>query len=470
MTSEVSWVTIVAVYMMADVLPTGKAFMSNRRAWFGSAVLFLFTLRLSLGGSQPAFTSPEQSSGVAWTSLQEPLKYKLLHTNIFCWYDGECQGLVPSNKQGAMAKALESFMQKTQESLQLAIYGIHNQDWFLRLLSKLADQGLPIRAVVDQSDGASNEWIPDNFTYRDTYQLPKAIGENHVVPDSNQDGSPRVGTIMHNKFLVRDRQAIWFASANISHTCLGSEYNANNALIIESAQVAQFFEDEFRQMYSQRRFSSQKAQNGQQKGIRFSDQSTLEVFFAPQDAPLVTAVVPAIEASKEEIAIAMFYLTDKNIEKALIRAHERGVSVRVLLDATAAAHPSSIHRSLRSAGIRVLVENMGGKMHMKTAVIDGRHLLIGSMNWTKSGDRSNDESLIVIKNHPKLAGESLQYMQQLWRALSKNRLSNLSAKSDPRAESHDSVNSCVDGIDNDHDGKIDSEDSGCRQSGFNPNL
>ena len=93
------------------------------------------------------------------------------------------------------------------------------------------------------------------------------------------------------------------------------------------------------------------------------------------------------------------------ISKALVDAKERGVKVRVILDATAATNGYSKHNYLRENGIDVKVESWGGKMHMKAAVFDKKHVVVGSMNWTKAGEKKNDENTIIIKNSPKHANQ-----------------------------------------------------------------
>ena len=69
-----------------------------------------------------------------------------------------------------------------------------------------------------------------------------------------------------------------------------------------------------------------------------------------------------------------FFLTHNNISRELVKAHKRGVKIRVILDATAATNGYSKHNYLREHGIPVKVESWGGKMHMKAAVFDNKKL------------------------------------------------------------------------------------------------
>ena len=79
------------------------------------------------------------------------------------------------------------------------------------------------------------------------------------------------------------------------------------------------------------------------------------------------------------------------------------------------------------------------------------------MNWSKSGNTRNDENLAVIKNNAQLAQELGVYFDSLWRSLS-----NKSQRNKIFAEGLTSINSCSDGLDNDHDGRVDMKDRGCR--------
>ena len=162
-----------------------------------------------------------------------------------------------------------------------------------------------------------------------------------------------------------------------------------------------------------------------------------------------------IKEAKKSIDVSIFFLTHKNVSKELVAAKNRGVDVRVIIDATGSINGYSKHNYLRDNGISVKVENWGSKMHMKSAIIDKEHLILGSMNWTSAGESKNDENTLIIKN----ANDAKSYQRffdLLWNSIDKKWL-----LIDPLAESHDSFPSCNDGIDNDFDRLIDLKDKGC---------
>jgi phosphatidylserine/phosphatidylglycerophosphate/cardiolipin synthase-like enzyme len=159
-------------------------------------------------------------------------------------------------------------------------------------------------------------------------------------------------------------------------------------------------------------------------------------------APIRERVRPLVKAAKERVDVGIFYLTHKHLAGDLIDAHLRGVKVRVILDATAAVNGYTKHELLRAAGIPVKVENWGGKMHMKTAMIDGRTVITGSMNFTTAGEDGNDENVVIIHSE-EIAAQYGEFFDARW------------------SEIPDAGTSCTDGVDNDFDDLVDADDPGC---------
>jgi phosphatidylserine/phosphatidylglycerophosphate/cardiolipin synthase-like enzyme len=404
--------------------------------------------------AQVSSASTASSNATAQTG-KSAFKYSLYTTNVLAWASGQRSGLVQDG-QGPMAKALERLLKTSTEHVNIAIYGIQHQEWAFSTLKGLVARGVVVEAVVDQKSGEVGDWSPENFTYPDTARLPLILSQDAVVPDQSESGKARSSTIMHDKFVTVDHRFVWTGSSNMSHTCMGSEYNANSSILIESPELAALYETEFHGMHDEKVFSRKK-EPIENLALRFSDGTKVSVFFSPQDDAIHAAVLPLIENAKKTLDIGMFYLTHEAVLEALKDASARGVKVRLIADAVAAAHPSSHNDELRAAGVQVRVENWGGKMHMKSAIADHKTVIIGSMNWTEAGNTANDENTLLIENNAKLAGDLTSYFESLW-----SNLSHTSISVDPRAEGPQSINSCFDGIDNDHDGLVDLQESACK--------
>jgi phosphatidylserine/phosphatidylglycerophosphate/cardiolipin synthase-like enzyme len=140
----------------------------------------------------------------------------------------------------------------------------------------------------------------------------------------------------------------------------------------------------------------------------------------------------------------------------LIKAKERGVDVRVIIDATNPLGSGSKIGKLREAGVAVKTENYAGKMHSKSVIIDDKYVVIGSMNFSNSGEGRNAENVVILEDAG-VAQFYRGYFEYLWAKIPERYL-----RMNPRAEGKWSIGSCEDGIDNNFDGKIDAADVGCQ--------
>lgn len=330
---------------------------------------------------------------------------------------------------------LIKLINNSKEEISFAIYGLRGQNEVLQSLINAQKRGVIIKGVVDSDSHNKNYYSDTNFLY-----------ENFDIK------SDHISYIMHNKFFVFDKQIVWTGSSNVSDTGTGG-YNANNAVVVEDKKVANVYLEEFNQMFYEQKFNNKKVKHSKQN-IK-TDDSIISILFSPKSNTYENGIRSLVKNAKEYIYIPIFYLTHKGLASDLIHAHERGVDIKIILDATAARNKYSIHKILRKKGIDIKVENFGGKMHVKSIIIDDKYIVSGSMNLTKAGNSKNDENTLII-NNPKLAKQYKKYFLSLWAYIPKKYL-----HIDPNPESLESKNSCFDKIDNDFDKTIDDKDKMC---------
>jgi hypothetical protein len=349
----------------------------------------------------------------------------------------------PSNKcKHASCKALKNEIDNSKTSIDFAIYGINNQPEIVNALINAKNRGVKVRWVYDINKSSQNY-------YEDNEKLAQIITDyntDEAYENANQSA------IMHNKFFVFDNQKVWTGSANITTTDL-SGFNANYSVLINSKELADIYTKEFEQMYNGN-FHKYKTTISPVE-IKIGN-STIEALFSPKNDIVNTRIIPLINNAKEYIYLPVFFISHKGIANALIDARQRGVEVRVIHDATNSHANNSTHKMLRTGGVKVKTENYAGKMHMKSMVIDDKISVIGSMNFTNSGNNKNDENVLII-NDSNIAKFIKNNFIYLW-----NKIPEKYEHYDPRAESKESVGSCEDGIDNNFDNKIDAQDEGCR--------
>ena len=149
---------------------------------------------------------------------------------------------------------------------------------------------------------------------------------------------------------------------------------------------------------------------------------SVQVFFSPNGGAR-DAIIEELADAKKEINIAMYILTDRELSNALISAKDRGVKVKILLDAKSAEEIGySKHHFLSERKIDVRLDNThksyGGKyegiMHNKFAIIDNKTLITGSYNWTHSAEKLNNENLLIIKDAEELINKFEEEFLKLW--------------------------------------------------------
>ena len=446
-------------------------------------------------------TNPDRSEGARENALAS---------------SGDPQGSIrliindPSERSGSiegceveLCTSLLALIEGAQHSIDFALYGVRNQTVLVAALEAAKARGVEIRGVVDRDVAGDNYYTSTDEVaarlgrIRDDRKVDQALQKEQAEQErqykfagepacdrpegfegfvqclaydigdscllaahasrepfgSSDDGEGKAfNKIMHDKFFVVDGRYLWMGSTNVSDSGTGG-YNANLVMVFDSPTVASWYTREFESMWRDGKFHQRKQSSGELRTT--VGDAEVQVLFSPQDRAISKGVRPALKAAKKRIDIAVFFLTNKHITKDLIAAHKRGVQVRVILDATAAKNGYTKHELLREVGIPVRVEAWGGKMHMKSAAVDGEVLIAGSMNWTSAGEYDNDENTMIIKS-PELAAQYHATFDQLWA-----RVPEQWEQSNPDPESKDSGTSCSDGFDNDYDGLADAEDPGC---------
>ena len=122
----------------------------------------------------------------------------------------------------------------------------------------------------------------------------------------------------------------------------------------------------------------------------------VSTYFSPKRGAADT-LIGFIDRCEVSIDAAVYSLTHDDIAAALIRAHERGVRVRILTDKTQAGSRYADDELLESKGIPLLRDRKTGSMHNKFIIGDSNAVGTGSFNWTASADQRNAENFVIIR-------------------------------------------------------------------------
>ena len=127
------------------------------------------------------------------------------------------------------------------------------------------------------------------------------------------------------------------------------------------------------------------------------------VYFSPNGGA-TDAILEIIRNARQTILVQAYLLYSTRLAGALVRAHQRGVQVHVILDANAQPHhpPVPAVARLVAAGVPVSLDARHEWAHDKVMILDRAIVITGSYNWTVAADTQNGENLLVIRD-PRLA-------------------------------------------------------------------
>lgn len=137
-----------------------------------------------------------------------------------------------------------------------------------------------------------------------------------------------------------------------------------------------------------------------------------QVHFSPGPA-CRGAILDCLHQARQTADICVFTIADDRIAEAILKTHARGVSVRIVTDNDKVNDDGSDVAFLQGKGVPVRVDRTAYHMHHKFALFDGRVLLNGSFNWTRSASENNHENLVLTTDVEQVKGFARQF-EDLW--------------------------------------------------------
>jgi phosphatidylserine/phosphatidylglycerophosphate/cardiolipin synthase-like enzyme len=142
------------------------------------------------------------------------------------------------------------------------------------------------------------------------------------------------------------------------------------------------------------------------------------------DRPGTSAYCDAVAAAMEDASSSIDLLlssadvTGVPLWDSVIAASDRGVSVRVLLDASdwapdITADNRRVVSHLAEHGVECRFDDPGVTTHAKMVVIDRTVVVLGSSNWNEYAFREHEQANVMIEN-PQIGGVFTEYFDRLW--------------------------------------------------------
>ncbi len=121
------------------------------------------------------------------------------------------------------------------------------------------------------------------------------------------------------------------------------------------------------------------------------------VYFSPGDE-CKHAIMDIINSARNKLRICVFTISDDDIANAIIRAHKRGVNIKIISDDDKQYDIGSDINKFINEDIPLKVDHTPNHMHNKFMTADNIICLTGSYNWTKSAARYNQENILICKD------------------------------------------------------------------------
>lgn len=228
--------------------------------------------------------------------------------------------------------------------------------------------------------------------------------------------------VMHNKFVIVDGAHVLTGSMNFGDGAIFDDFN--NVVLIHDVSMAITYTTEFNEMWgstgpaynlANSKFGPDKTDNTVHSIVIGG--VVVETYFSPTDQTTIQ-IIQEIDSANYTLDIAMFTFLNNDISDAVIAAHNRGVTVRCIIENV--GYIGSEYNNLIDAGITVLShDGVQYDFHHKYCIIDAKHVdsnptvITGSHNWTNSAEEEYDENTLIIHD-PMIAWQYLEEFGKRW--------------------------------------------------------
>lgn len=299
--------------------------------------------------------------------------------------------------------AIVDFIDGASRGLEIAVQELSSRPIAEAILRAEIERGVQVRMVLEAdylTESRRPKTVADAFESKGENEINRLLAAAAMRATGwvRADFNPH---IFHQKFIIRDGEAVLTGSTNFTPTGVGRAPkggNLNHILIVNSSEFANIYRTEFKQIASGS--FGRRSERSEHPPEIVIDGVRLKVCFAPDHNPEME-IAKRINKSLHHIDFAIFTFSQSSaIDDAMEMALRAGVTVRGALDGMQANRDWAPTRSLirRGAELRRVGKRHGhlNKLHHKMLVVDEATLVLGSFNYTGPANQVNDENIVVI--------------------------------------------------------------------------
>lgn len=286
-----------------------------------------------------------------------------------------------------LEQALVADISAARERIDMAMYNFSLRPVADALIAAHR-RGVAVRLVVD-SDAL------------DGTQLSRLQSAGIPIIGDRREG------LMHNKFIVVDGALLWTGSLNLTGS--GTYNDNNNMARILSPDLAQNYLVEFEEMFTGDQFGANSPADTPNPRVTLPGGAVVENYFSPDDG-VSSRLVDLVEEAQTSVDFLAYSFTSDPLADALIERFQVGVSVRGVFDEDSyRSNTGGEYLRLQRAQMNVRLDGNPNLMHNKVIVIDRETVVLGSYNFTRAADRTNDENVLVIHDPAVAAAFLLEF-------------------------------------------------------------
>ena len=335
---------------------------------------------------------------------------------------GSAQKVIAYVNPDSSYRAVSEIISSANESIYLVSYRFWSLDIYNLIYNRLQEiTTLKIRIVLENED--HNLYIANKC-----YTLKQKFG---------YDISVRIDTnsyYVHAKFIVVDNSTVFVSSENFIYASYprdpdqpkvewGYKPSRGWGIIILNNTIAQTYADFFQDIFNNAEdydpsvfgagtktsytYDSYSAPFENQ--VKVDNSANVTPFFSPINSN--ETILSVINSAKHFILLELAYINDasttiQNLIDALKEAKDRGVTIHIILedDKPFDSYFNDVYNDLLNLGFNVVPAFSNASTddlfcHNKGIIVDGRLVIVGSINWSWSSINSNREAGVVVESY-----------------------------------------------------------------------
>ncbi|MEO1053633.1 MAG: phospholipase D-like domain-containing protein [Bacteroidota bacterium] len=311
------------------------------------------------------------------------------------------------------------FIDKAEKRLDVAVQELDSWDIAKALIRARQERKVTLRVVLESDYLRSSKCRTDPFVQGGKYEINRQICDALLRANINLKTDYNT-SIFHQKFMVRDSEAVLTGSTNF--TDRGTAHNLNHIVVIEDKDVAKIYGREFREIMQGRFGKLNEGHDPRPPEVTISG-VPMKILFAPDHSPEME-IMKQMEKSRRKVDFAIFtFSKSSGIDDTIVLLEKAGIPVRGVFDGMSANQDWAATKMVAEAGAEAHVtrkgsngfnrENKLGKLHHKLMIIDDRVIVIGSFNYTGPANALNDENIMIIGDLKSTDAESIANQEKI---------------------------------------------------------